>query len=107
MKTIPQISFKDKNGEPLKLLTPHEGFIDATTTSLIFEALDNFPYVNVSDLMTAFEIKSKLKTKVIDDKIELEDAEYKFIKEKVTTFTPYIQSGLRFIDFFLLLETHK
>lgn len=101
MKKIEQITILAADGTPRKLIT-EKGPVDANTLSIIESAIDNYPYQHSKDIMRGFKIMSKLEVK--DNYIELEDADFEWVKEKCETWPPIVQAGLKFLKFFELLE---
>ena len=102
MKAIEQIIILKKDGEIHKHFNSAGKELESTTQTLIEGCLDNYPYQNLLDVKTAFKIELKLK--VEDNKINLEDSEFDFIKAKIESFVPYLQGGLVFMPFFKLFE---
>lgn len=97
MKTLENKTFTFKDGP----VTDHTGK-PYDTFSVIKTVLEESPYGGARDIIKAARINSSLK--VVDDKINLEDADYEFIKLWAEMFTPLTSKGLVFLDFFQQLE---
>lgn len=101
MKKIDQITIMAADGTPRKLFT-EKGQVDATTLSIMEATIDNYPYQHGKDVLRGFKIMTKLEVK--DGVIELEDADFEWVKEKCETFPAIVQAGLKFRDFFQLMD---
>ena len=97
MKTLlnNKIFFKDK---PVTDENGHEFDV----LSLIKIVLENSAYDTTGSLMQANKIYGKLAEK--DGTIDLEDADYEFIKKWTAVYVPLLQKGLIFTAFYEALE---
>jgi len=104
MKHLKQIEFLHKDGKPIEIMGETGTPISADTKSTIEFVLNNYPYESSIEVIKAFKLTSKLKVDEKKGTIALEDSEYEFVKTKVNTFKPLLNSGLRFYPFYVLFE---
>lgn len=97
MKTLENKGFMFK-GKPVT----GEGNSELKTMELIQVILENSQYTTSKDLLRAAKVLGTLK--VVDDKINLEDEDFKFVKQWADTYTPVVSKGLIFADFYQQLE---
>lgn len=69
---------------------------------LIQVILEGSLYQNSRDIIKASKILANLK--VVDDKINIEDEDFKFFKQWAEVYPPVVNKGLMFADFYQQLE---
>jgi len=97
MKTLENKSFMFK-GKPVT----GEAGKDLMTMDLVQVILENSQYTTSKEIIRAAKIMANLK--VVDDKINLEDEDFKFLKTWADIYTPLVSKGLIFVDFYQQLE---
>lgn len=80
----------------------NEDATELDTINVLRIILENSLYATSKDIIKASKILNNLK--VVDDKINLEDEDFKFIKLWAETYAPLTNKGLLFVDFFKQLE---
>lgn len=73
-----------------------------TTLSLFKVVLENSSYDSAGSLMKAIKVESNLKDE--DGKINLDDADFDFLKKWSLQYQPLLHKGLMFAEFFKQLE---
>lgn len=73
-----------------------------TTLALFRTILENSAYDSAGSLMKAIKVEANLKDE--DGSIILDDSDFEFIKKWALVYTPLIQKGLVFAEFYKQLE---
>lgn len=97
MKTLENKGFMFKG-----TLVKGDGDKELKTADLIQVILENSQYTGSKEIIRAAKILANLK--VVDEKINIEDDDFKFLKTWADVYTPVVSKGLIFVDFYQQLE---